>query len=176
MNFRRDVEKSLLSLSKSQKAKVDELIKEREIQFLAQIPLSSYILDYRFRGVDLSPEKLREGMQYISTMAADSLNVPRPTTMDLKDFLEKSGIHHDDAWIGDVKPGDYWAFFKESPLGYLGKIFSQLPGSTADLERHFSGAQFVAEGRERLTPTNLFQEAYIRENRRALKALRQGSC
>ena len=64
-----------------------------------------------------------------------------------------------------------WSFFKDSGLATIGKVYNQLPGSTADLERHFSGAQFVGEGRERLTSTHLFQEVFVRENRRALKNL-----
>jgi hypothetical protein len=57
----------------------------------------------------------------------------------------------------------YFLLFYSPPLAFH---CSQLPGSTADLERHFSGAQFVGEGRERLSSNHLFQEVYIRENRR----------
>ena len=91
--------------------------------------------------------------------------------MEVKDFLEQTGMHEGDECIGDVGPGDYWTFFKDLGLATVGKVYSQLPGSTADLERHFSGAQFVGEGRERLTSTHLFQEVFVRENRRALKNL-----
>jgi hypothetical protein len=48
-------------------------------------------------------------------------------------------------------------------LGPVARMYLALPGSSADLERSFSSAGFILEGRFRLLPRNLEAQAVIRD-------------
>ena len=70
--------------------------------------------------------------------------------------------------MGDLSPVEFWALFSEVGLAKFGRIFCALPASTANLERVFSGASFVVDGRWKLSGEHHAQEVYLRHNGRLI--------
>ena len=63
-----------------------------------------------------------------------------------------------------ITPHAYWVLYKDTPLAKVGSQYSSLPATTADIERVWSIAGNITEGRERLTADHLHEELFIRWN------------
>ena len=59
--------------------------------------------------------------------------------------------------------------FKDSSMSPIGRILASLPSSQASVERIFSGASWIVDGRERLNAETLFKEVFVRANILSLK-------
>jgi hypothetical protein len=85
-------------------------------------------------------------------------------------FLERQPAHAA-GQPAAINPLDWWRDMLQdanrapilSPLAPLARMYLAMPAASADLERTFSSAAYLLEGRWRLRPANLEMQVVIRD-------------
>jgi hypothetical protein len=95
-----------------------------------------------------------------------------PSVENLMDFMDSKAPY--DISNGTVTPSvpmrsdEFWELYRDDPIYPFGVCYSSLPAGTAALERLFSGAAFLGNGRSALSGKHLHEETYMRHNGRLL--------
>ena len=159
-----EAEKALKELAPGGSKKISELVTYHKRRLLAPENLLANLLHQRYRGQLVSEDTRRLVLAKIPQICAKLSEVS-----EFCSFLEKSGRFADVDSFAAVQPQQFWsAVYKYSSLSKLGEIMTSLSSSQASLERVFSCSGWLAEGRERLSSEHLFEETFVRYNRRVL--------
>ena len=139
--------------------------------FMGPWSCCAYLLNPQFRGENLTPLKRRTTIEFFLATAWPLIcgDEPPPPLDDIMDFLALSGSFEGGArWIGKGGATTFWKVFTDLPLAKAALIVSGLPSSSASVERLWSFASFMQEGRVRLTEDHFVEQVYVRWNNSAL--------
>lgn len=146
----------------------DTATNKRDSMILSEYALAGYVLDHRYRGQDLTPARLRKTFVFMQNTACGFLapNMRPPTFDNYMEWVDGTG-----PWPAarsffkdETPPQSFWALFKEHSLYPLARLLAPLPASTASVERLWSAAGWLQDGRSSLTAAHFHKEVYVRWN------------
>ena len=162
-------EEGMRVLSPGARKKVAEIVEKRSALLFSGVNLLAYVFDPHYRGQALTLEEKRKVLRNLD-IVCEKLNLTPPNVQDVWEFMGRSGFFSDVERFESMSSFIFWnCAFKDSSMSPIGRILASLPSSQASVERIFSGASWVVDGRERLNAETLFKEVFVRANILSLK-------
>lgn len=147
--------------------KVSTIVKDRMQMFLKPHAVIANILDHRYRGQQLPAEAKAAAYAAVPNLC-HCLGIPAQSLDDIADFVAGHGLFAQCQAL-PCSPHTLWTtVLSAEALSPFATILAGLPSSQASVERVFSSASWMVEGRTRLGLFKLSRDVVMRWNLMAL--------
>lgn len=168
IEVRGHLENLKVDLPQRLRSRLDEMCDKRDPFFFRDWTCVANLMDPRYRGESLGPDRKRRTINFILTEGWKKLmgDTPPPTTDDFFHFINLTGVYSTGRpWISPtLTPASFWSVFTDTSLSEFALKAAQLPATTASVERVWSHMAQNIHGRERMGLDNLADEVFVSWN------------